>query len=686
KVSFGPALKSFFQRTGVLSLTLVLLLGIAGSDIRQSYAQEISTRPGIEKIVDKAAQARAEELIKQMRDPYENPFSYFDMQEQFKEIGKPAVKPLIRVLDNDNEPDELRYYAVGFLGDLNARESFEHILKVAADNKESGRVRRQAIWTLGRFKDRRASKFLLNIVEKRLEGTNEWRGIAAKALGVIGEEKAAEPLIKIAGDEKEDNELRMAAIQGLGEISDERVFNFLLNKLKTRSEFIVPYIHALGNQKNPKAIEILTDIYEDDNEEGNTRCQAIQSLSRIKDPRVVKYLIDRAAEDIVIVGLLGNHKDPRVIKPLLNFLKSENYSVRSRAADSLKNLKDMGVPGVPNKFVLSVYVFFRSAVNDYFMGIVLLVCLFVIPIQIAAAIRSVFNTVTGWFDKAVEDWNRAKVQFEPMFIALCIVSSIVLVMAVHPFVFVSLYSKTQLLSAGSSLAVMSYYLGKLWKNILFKPAYYIVKQGMIDIPYIILHKILLKLWMSGFRSIVLSFYKYKIRLLSGEIVDNADLEKLFEAGMKMYSKDYDKTGFFKIMRYLTNVRGEGEVSVLQNLKALGSLLDSKRMYAFDYGTFMMSERQHPGAFVSLYNLYEAIKKDDEGHSDMGFGMIQNLNNSSTPKEIAEFLVEEDFLLNERNKVIIDAKVDLLNRLCSSLNVSIDTLKYKVEVYKKVPRG
>jgi len=129
--------------------------------------------------------------------------------EALKEIGEPAIEPLIEALkDKDSDVQSGAAYALGYIGD----SAIEPLISALKD-KDSD-VRYYAAEALGKSEKLRAVEPLIEALEDE-EGFVRWR--AALALGEIGDNRAIEPLNEALKDE--DERVREAAEWALEEIN-----------------------------------------------------------------------------------------------------------------------------------------------------------------------------------------------------------------------------------------------------------------------------------------------------------------------------------------------------------------------------------------------------------------------------------------------------------------------------------
>jgi len=146
-------------------------------------------------------------------------------------IGKPAVKPLISALQDENK--EVRKNAARALGEIKDRRAVRPL--IAALDEEDEDFREIVTEALGRIQDPRAIETLIFILGNKEEDENSrWK--AAAALGRIKDPRSVEPLITALGDKS--RAIRGVAAAALGEIKDNRALEPLINTLRDKDKSI----------------------------------------------------------------------------------------------------------------------------------------------------------------------------------------------------------------------------------------------------------------------------------------------------------------------------------------------------------------------------------------------------------------------------------------------------------------
>ena len=145
---------------------------------------------------------------------------------------------------------------------------------------------------------------------------------------------------------------RLAAVEKLKGVKDERAFNLLMEIADTSVEYWPIKIKAmliLGEIGNPKAIELLLKVFND--AFLNSECPSIKSHAAIalghfnKDKRVVDALITGINDGEVLtreasVNSLGKIGNPKAVSFLIPALNDKSFAVRLSAVGALGKIGD----------------------------------------------------------------------------------------------------------------------------------------------------------------------------------------------------------------------------------------------------------------------------------------------------------------------------------------------------------
>jgi HEAT repeat protein len=181
---------------------------------------------------------------------------------------------------------------------------------------------------------------LQHLIEELHSPDKQTRIDAIHTLGKLGN-AAVEPLI--AQLESEDYEIRASAAWALGEIKDPRAIEPLLYALQYTSDPERATVQALG-QMGVLAVEPLMQIL--DHPDPEIRSRAIVALGLTNDRRAVSPLIYRLAydEDQYEVAndalLMLIHLRKLAVEPLVTALQTGDDRIRESATLALSNIRD----------------------------------------------------------------------------------------------------------------------------------------------------------------------------------------------------------------------------------------------------------------------------------------------------------------------------------------------------------
>lgn len=196
-------------------------------------------------------------------------------EEGLVEIGEPAVEPLIEVMSDESETTLARIGAAGTLGRIGNERAVEPLIQLLNEHQYWELQNASAV-ALGNLGDARAVEPLISVLqdgyanEQTIEygadrtttmisgGRVQVMCSAAEALGKIGDERAAEPLIVVL-----QNEYAYRQAQTL-EFGDGGKISMISGD---RIQLVCNAAEALGIIGDKRAIEPLKQLQNDGNED-----------------------------------------------------------------------------------------------------------------------------------------------------------------------------------------------------------------------------------------------------------------------------------------------------------------------------------------------------------------------------------------------------------------------------------
>lgn len=241
-----------------------------------------------------------------------------------------AVKPLIRVLEEDESP-AVRRKSASALSEFRDSRSFQP-LTYAMNDEDSG-VRRASVRAISLSGDLRAPRVLCNALQ---DEDMSVRTEASSALRKMGRH-AVEPLLEMICHK--NPLVRYNAVSLLGKTRDPRPLDPLLAMLDDPDSNVRrAVIEALGDLDDPRAFEPLTRILA--NGEDESRLSAAKVLGESGDSRAADFLIKALDDTDVRVARsaaisLGNIGVESAIPALYGKLMDRESGVSQSAMESL---------------------------------------------------------------------------------------------------------------------------------------------------------------------------------------------------------------------------------------------------------------------------------------------------------------------------------------------------------------
>ena len=249
--------------------------------------------------------------------------------------GNPEAEPLLVKFLNIINPEAGKHACAGLatLGDARAVGPLLEVLQ-----RKGVDLQPEAAQALAAFQDPRIVPALIQALQS---DNSSLRGAAAGALGHFHDARVVPALVHSLTDE--DSGVRLAVAKALGDSGDPAAVEPLGRVLKTNFEAV----RALGKIKSPASVTVLVSAMQD--KQFLNRSDAVSSLARMDDPRVVPALIQTMEQEVASnpsstlavqsVQALGTIKDSRAVEPLRKLLGKPTMA----SQEAGRVLREMGV-------------------------------------------------------------------------------------------------------------------------------------------------------------------------------------------------------------------------------------------------------------------------------------------------------------------------------------------------------
>ncbi|BAY87198.1 PBS lyase HEAT domain protein repeat-containing protein [Calothrix parasitica NIES-267] len=210
----------------------------------------------------------------------------WDIAKIFPKIGKPAIAPLLEILDSEKEDLEIRWFALRILGEFNEPEVVISLVKLLEETQEEelAIVSAQALAKIGQP----AVSALIELLKEE-----KTRLLAVKSLAQIRRSEVIEPLLSVIDDSVA--EVRVTAIEALGSFHHKLLIPVFIKALqdtcfsvrkeavialKMRAEFKEEF--DLVNHLQPLLFDINSEVCQ----------QAVLAMGCMKDSSAITALFD----------------------------------------------------------------------------------------------------------------------------------------------------------------------------------------------------------------------------------------------------------------------------------------------------------------------------------------------------------------------------------------------------------
>ena len=188
-------------------------------------------------------------------------------------------------------------------------------------------VRYWSIKNLGLIGDSRALKPLVGILD---DPDELLRAVAAIALGVLGNRDATTPLLTVLGKEDEDADVRMAALEGVGTLWDQKFTKSAdIASKKAVVEKMVPLLGDRGITVRGVAVVVLSTMLK---KQDDATAEPLVAALMGSGPKEVKLGVAKALSTIYVEKVLPlrlGRDRKRIVEGLLARVKSGENGLAS---------------------------------------------------------------------------------------------------------------------------------------------------------------------------------------------------------------------------------------------------------------------------------------------------------------------------------------------------------------------
>ena len=297
------------------------------------------------------------------------------LSRSFKETTlQNLIEQLIEALKNKVEDEFIRIGIIKILKEINAVNVKDLLIELLLKDKSS-LVRSEAALTLGKLKDNRALKTLIEATKYK-----EIRASVAEALGEFKNVNALETLLNLLNDKSAivrkktveaivkirdiraleylincltDNDLdvRNTAEDALLSFKDKNAITIFIKKLNEPNHYIREVlVRALANIGDRSLTELLVDLLKDE----RFHSLVINTLDKINPNWAKNYRIkerfkeylsmlshDKLCVRLAAIETLGKIGDARAVEPLIELTNEKNVNIRQAVIRALGNIGDI---------------------------------------------------------------------------------------------------------------------------------------------------------------------------------------------------------------------------------------------------------------------------------------------------------------------------------------------------------
>lgn len=258
--------------------------------------------------------------------------------------NKQAVQPLLESL-KDTQVD-VRRSAIRALGNIKDKSALEPLIEKLGDS--DFRIRKDALLALSRFDD----PLILDLNLKMLKDDSpDVKSAAISNIKGKPDKRAVDPLILLL----EDPDNCMLVAEALGVIGDPRAVeplikvingNYSLNIAPERDKaFKLSAVKSLGKLEGKTAVKALVKIVKSNTQKTYLRITAVNTLGEIGDKKATKPLINILTDNqsdmwlrATSASALGNIGDKKAVDSLTKAANEPSTPIRNAAQDALKKI------------------------------------------------------------------------------------------------------------------------------------------------------------------------------------------------------------------------------------------------------------------------------------------------------------------------------------------------------------
>ncbi|WP_414624240.1 HEAT repeat domain-containing protein [Calothrix sp. CCY 0018] len=210
----------------------------------------------------------------------------WDIAKIFPKIGKPAIAPLLKILEDEKADLELRWFALRILGEFNEPQIVISLVKLLEETEEE-ELAIMSAQTLAKI-GQPAVEALIDLLKDEKS-----RLLAVKSLAQIRRSEVIEPLLSVVDDSTA--EVRLIAIEALGSFHHKHLIPVFITALQdtifsVRKEAIIALKMRAYLEEEFDLVASIKPLLYDINSE--VCQQAVLAMGCMKDEAAMKALFD----------------------------------------------------------------------------------------------------------------------------------------------------------------------------------------------------------------------------------------------------------------------------------------------------------------------------------------------------------------------------------------------------------